>query len=586
MNRATASDRPRSSRRRSRNDSLDPTSPAPPSPAPSPPLEPPPLTSAYQALVPPQPSLTDIPEPPDTPPPLAQAYPTLPPPSAPIYPQLPLPERDTAASARSTPEASYHSPVTYPHSSLATAYPQYEDHTYSSSQDSRASSSFGRPAGDDPRWTYPQQQSYPASDSDRYSPASPATHVHYTAPASPVDAYSVGTHRPSGSGGYPMSHQQESVSYYGQFQPRQTTSGTSLATTSAQNALAQQSQSTNRHSIAHISNPVVRQHSPTTSTNSASPVVSHPSTPGYGYVPSSMGSYAESPPGSVSPVAQTSAQLPSGMVAAPTYGSYESNSLASAGYALPPPQTQSQPQTTAYGRILPSLSPANARDSQTQPPQVPSTLSTHFTYGQATSYGGVRRSSPPPVLAPIQDSRVLRRDAGAATSQTQGGMRYASPPQPPMQSLARVSRSSGGHAFPYPPPPTAHSPTYASSSYGSASSVSAGANANGSGYYYQQQQQQQVAHGHRDPSPESVGATAEQYLELHQPQPQRVAHTNSAHHHHAHQHHDAQQQQQHAQYMQTGVGLGGGGQAHAHAGYHPVWRAEEDYHRGRGGLVQ
>ncbi|KAI0638677.1 hypothetical protein C8Q77DRAFT_1154289 [Trametes polyzona] len=590
MNRASASDRPRSSRRRSKHDSLDPVSPVPPTPVPSPPLEPPPLTSAYQSLAPPppapQPPGSDIPEPPDTPPPLAQAYPTLPPPTAPIYPQLPLPGRDPVRSARSTPEASYHSPVSYAHSSLATAasYPQYDDHTYPSSQESRNSSSFGRAsANDDSRWAYPQQQqSYSASGSDRYSPASPVANAQYTAPASPVDAYNVGTHRASGPGNYQMT--QESVSYYGQYQQRQTS--TALApTVGSPGPLSQpqQQQSSHRHSIAHISNPVNRQHSPTTSANSASPIVSHPSTPGYGYVSSSMGSYPESPPGSESPVAPPSSQLPSGMVATATAYGYESNSLASAGYALPPPQPQVQhQQTQGYDRTLPSLSPVHSRESQLQ---MPPTLTTHFNYGQSNSVsytsgssGVIRHASPPPVLAPIQGPRMLRRDAGAVGTQAQtGAMRYASPPQPPMQSLASVSRSSGGgHAFSYPPPPSAHSPTYASSSYGSASASSASAAAGGSGYYYQPSHQQQHqhqqnvhGHGHREPSPEPVdaGSAAEQYLELHQPQPQRHA---------GHQH----------QYMQTGAVLGGASaHAHAHTVHHPVWRAE-DYHRGRGGLVQ
>lgn len=582
MNRASASDRPRSSRRRSRNESADPGSPAPPTPVPSPPLEPPALAPAYQSLAaataPPQSSPSDALEPPDTPPPLAQAYPTLPPPTAPVYSQLPIHGRDVTRSTRSTPEASYHSPVSYTQSSLATAsYPQYDDHSYSSSQESRTSSSFGRTTGDDPRWAYTQhqQQSYPTSESDRYSPASPVANAQYTEPASPVDAYSVSSHRAPAPGSYQMS--QESASYYSHYQPRQASSTALSGNATNSSPLAQphsQQQSTNRHSIAHISNPVNRQHSPTststTSAHSASPVVSHPSTPaGYGYVPSSMGSYADSPPGSVSPVAPTTSQLPSGMVSATTgpgtYGSYEyeSNSLTSAGYALPPPQQQTQQQTQAYDRTLPALSPVHARESQSQ-----SSLPTHFNYGQQGSYhsgpasSGARRTSPPPVLAPIH----VRRDAGAVATQTMAGsMRYASPPQPPMQSLASVSRiSAGQHAFSYPPPAPTHSPTYAhtSSSYGSAASASA---VHGSGYYYHQQPTH--AHGQRAPSPEPVDAAAEQYLELHQPQPQRVvaaAHAGGGQNGHLHHH----------QYMQTGAVPG-------HAG----WRTD-DYHRGRGGLVQ
>ncbi|KAI0364617.1 hypothetical protein BV20DRAFT_829452 [Pilatotrama ljubarskyi] len=579
MSRVTTTDRPRSSRRRSKNSPADPISPSPPPPAPSPPIEPPPLTSAYQSLTAPPPAPTSaIPEPPDTPPPLAPAYPTLPPPSAPVYSHHSLPARGPDRSSRlSQPPASY--------PSLPTSSYAYEDQSYPSSQDGRTSSSFPR-AGDDPRWSYPAHHpSYPTSDSDRYSPASPVLNAPYPEPASPVEAYHTTTHR----GNYPISQQQNTVSYFpSHYQPRQPNSALAASPT----PLLQSQQSSHRHSIAHISNPI-RQHSPT-STNSASPVVSHPPTPGYGYGTSSVGSYAESPPSSVSPVASTP-QLPSGMVA--SYNSYESNSLASAGYSHPPPTTQAHPQ--AYDRTLPSLSPAHARDSQSQ-----SMLHTHFNYAQTPAYSSAssaaaRRASPPPVLAPIQDSRVVRRDAGA-TSQS---VRYTSTPQaqaqPPMQSLASVSRSSG-HAFTY-PPPHAHSPSYAqaSSSYTTAGSGSAstlaqahmhdGGNVHGSNssaYYYQQHQHQQHAvapqphghthghehgHEHREPSPDSVEAAAEQqqYLELHQPQPQRIMASHASH-----------------QYIQTGAVLGGGqAHSHSHAG-HATWRGTADDYRGRGGLVQ
>ncbi|KAI0355537.1 hypothetical protein OH77DRAFT_333802 [Trametes cingulata] len=573
MSRASATDRPRSSRRRSKNSPVDPISPSPPPPAPSPPLEPPPLTSAYQSLAPPplpsgQPA---IPEPPDTPPPLAPAYPTLPPPSAPVYPQHP-PGR---SSRLSPPSAAY--------PSLPAASYQYEDHAYSSSQDARPSSSFAR-SGDDPRWAYPAHQpSYPTSESDRYSPASPVANAPYPEPASPVDAYHASTHR-----GYHLSQQQhDNVSYFPtHYQPSRQSSGTALAGSPAPLLHSHsQPQSSHRHSIAHISNPM-RQHSPgTASTHSASPVVSHPPTPGYAYgsgAPSSVGSYAESPPSSVSPVAPTP-QLPSGLVAG--YASYESSSLASAGYSHPPPP----PAQATYDRTLPSLSPAHAREAQPH-----STLHTHFNYAPTPTYHSApsapaRRTSPPPVLAPIQDSRSVRRDAGAA-----GSMRYASastpqaPAQPPpMQSLASVSRSSG-HAFAYPPPSHSYAQTSGSSSYtsaGSAASASAApaqahgnaavhANTGSSAAYYYQHQQHAVAahgHGHREPSPEPVDdQQQQQYLELHQPQPQRVVASHASH-----------------QYIQSGAVLGGGGQAHSHShASHGAWRTTGDEYRGRGGLVQ
>ncbi|KAJ8474383.1 hypothetical protein ONZ51_g7264 [Trametes cubensis] len=432
----------------------------------------------------------------------------------------------------------------------------------------------------------------------------------------------------------PASHrahlsQPQDVSYYGQYQPRQS-SNSALAAAAPGSSLVHSQPSSHRHSIAHISNPV-RQHSPTgTSTQSASPAVSHPPTPAaYGGYVSSMGSYAESPPSSVSPVAPSS-QLPSGLVTA--YGSYESSSLASAGYTHPPsqpPSSLAQPQTQpqAYDRTLPSLSPTHARDSQPQQ----SVLHMSFNYAQASYHpSGPRHASPPPVLAPIQESRILRRDP-TGTSDT--GMRYASPPQvmhsqtqaqaqpPPMQSLASVSRSSG-HAFSYPlssqhPHSHMHSPTAypqapgpsayaAGSTSGSASAApqappghahthahsggnpSAVASSSSAPYYYQHAYASPV-HPHREASPEPVdgvnGAVPEQYLELHQPQPQRLVTGHGQSHGHAHGHAHASAGHQ---YLQTGAVLnassgGGGGSGHpgqTHAG--ATWRTDD--YRGRGGL--
>ena len=343
MNRASASDRSRSNRKRSKNDS--PNSVSPPPPIPSPPLEPPALTQAYPTLP------SGLPEPPNTPPPLAPAYPTLHPPIAPAFPQQTLSARESSRSSRSTPEAAYYSPVSYGHSSLApvpaSSHPQYhhEEVAYPpSSQGSRASS-FGRP-GDDPRWSYPSQgeQSYPASESDRYSPVSPATNSngHYQEPASPVESLH-GHHRAhSQVQGHVQMSPQDTVSYYNQYHQtaaRQSQPNTAGTTSASPVSLSQSQPSTSshRHSIAHISNPI-RQHSPT-STNSASPVVSTPPTPGYGYV-SQMGAYAESPPGSLSPVTPGPPQQQQHVV--PVYNSYESNSLASAGYSHPPPAAQTQ----------------------------------------------------------------------------------------------------------------------------------------------------------------------------------------------------------------------------------------------------
>ncbi|KAL7282803.1 hypothetical protein ACG7TL_004280 [Trametes sanguinea] len=560
MNRASAVDRPRSSRRRSDiSASIDPVSPSPPPPIPSPPLEPPPLTPAYQPIPPPA-ALSAVPEPPDTPPPLTPAYPTLPPPTAPVpvYSQHHFPGRDPTRSSRSTPDTSYHSPVAYGHQTLPGAsYPHYEDsHPYSSSQDNRSSSSFHRTA-DDPRWAY--QQPYSTSDPDRYSPASP---VHYPDSASPVDSYH--TAGAGSRGTHHLVQPQEPSSYFGHYSSsRQGTSALAAATTappsaSAVSLAASQPPSSHRHSIAHISNPV-RPHSPS---HSASPVVSQPPTPAaaYAYVSSaSVGSYAESPPSSVSPVAPAS-QLPSGMVAA-TYGSYESNSLASAGYTHPPPPPSASTQPQAYDRTLPSLS---------REPQPQSILHTPFHYGQ-TAYPDPRRS-PPPILAPIQDTRTVRRESATPS------VRYASPP---MQSLASVSRGSG-HALSYPPTSHQHSPTYPQPSYSYGASPSAHPHGSGhapasSGhpaYYYQHAVVPQ-----REASPEAVGGAAEQYLEveLHPSQTHRGMPAGHPHQHASH------------QYLQTGAvmggsaggGGGGGGQAHS---AHGTWRAED--YRGRGGLVQ
>ncbi|KAI8989929.1 hypothetical protein BD414DRAFT_321173 [Trametes punicea] len=578
MNRASVADSSRASRRRSKLPSLGPE---PPLPIPSPPLEPPPLTPAFPSAHSSQPP-SSIPEPPNTPPPLTPAYPTLPPPSAPVYPQHSLAVRDASRSSRSTPDTAYHSPVSYGHSTLpAPPYHQYDEQLYSSSQDSRTSS-FHRTA-DDPRWTYhPQSQPYPASESDRYSPASPAADARYPEPPSPVETYGAGaaSHRAH------LSQPQEPTSYLGHYPPRHGDSAlAAAATASPVRSIQSQHPSSHRHSLAHISNPI-RQHSPI-STHSASPVVSQPPTPAYGHVPSSVGSYAESPPSSVSPVAPAS-QLPSGMVT--NYSSYESSSLASAGYTHPPPlptppSTQSQLQT--YDRALPSLSSSYTRDSQQ-----PSLPHPHLTYAQGPAFHAQRRTSPPPVLAPIQDSRVVRRDISGANEM---GMRYASPPQgqSAVQSLASVSRSSG-HAFSYPatshPHPHSHSPTYAqtSASYGAVSSGSASASAqtpadthpnvhgsvghahsSSSAYYYAHAgapQTQGQMHSHLEASAEPVERAAEQYTQLHQPQPQRIA-TGHANHHH---------------YVQTGPVLGGGQTGPStHA---QTWRAED--YRGRGGLVQ
>ena len=481
MNRASANDRSRSARKRSKQDS--PHSPSPPPPIPSPPLEPPPLAQAYSALP------AGVPEPPNTPPPLAQAYPTLPPPTAPVYPQQSLSARAASRSSRSTPEATYYSPVTYAHPSLASAPPSshnsyhHEDVSYPpSSQGSRASS-FGRP-GDDPRWSYHGQgeQSYAASESDRYSPVSPAANSngHYPEPASPVESLN-GHHRANGQApGHVQMSPQDSVSYFNHYQQpaaRHSQPNTAGPTSGSPVSLsqAQPLASSHRHSIAHISNPI-RQHSPT-STNSASPVVSTPPTPGYGYVPTGLGAYAESPPGSLSPVTPAPPQQhPSAVM--PMYNSYESSSLASAGYSQPPPgqthqhvQPQQHHQQQMYDRTLPALTATLAREPQSQSAMHPHP---HFNYTQQGSYqsgsmGPSDRYNPDrPILPPIVDSRVLRGDANASAA---AGLRYASasspqpqslpqsqsqpqaPQQPPMQSLTSASRGPGStahHAFSYP----------------------------------------------------------------------------------------------------------------------------------------
>ncbi|KAI1791042.1 hypothetical protein LXA43DRAFT_449442 [Ganoderma leucocontextum] len=594
MNRASASDRSRSTRKRSKNDSPHSASPPPPPPIPSPPLEPPALTQAYPTLP------SGLPEPPDTPPPLAQAYPTLPPPIAPAFPQQSLSARPSSRSSRSTPEATYYSPVSYAHPSLAPvptpSHPQYhEEVAYPpSSQGSRASS-FGRP-GDDPRWPYHSQgeQSYPASESDRYSPVSPVTNSngHFQEPASPVESLH-GHHRAhSQVQGHVQMSPQDSVSYFNHYhqpaarQPQPNTAGPTSASPVSLSQ-SQPSSSSHRHSIAHISNPI-RQHSPT-STNSASPVVSTPPTPGYGYVSQTMGTYAESPPGSLSPVTPVPPQQQQHAV--PVYNSYESSSLASAGYSHPPPaqtqhvpQQQQQQQQQMYDRTLPALTATHARE-----PQAPSSMhpQTHFNYAQqqaayqpnSNSMGvSDRYGSERPVLAPLVGSRVMRGDPGG--SNPSGVVRYASPQ--PQQPLASRVAGSAHHAFSYTPhsqvqpnqmqvsppqsahPHSAHSQSEApytpTGGYGQAASPQSNAHAQSEGEYYYQVQAH--AHAQREPSPDEVAGGQEQYLELHQPQP-RPPHASH-------------------QYIQTGAVMHGHGHGHGHAA-HPVWRGVEDY---RGRLVQ
>ncbi|TBU24003.1 hypothetical protein BD311DRAFT_730447 [Dichomitus squalens] len=640
MNRASANDRSRS-RKRSKQDS--PNSPSPPPPVPSPPLDPPPLAQAYPTLP------AGVPEPPDTPPPLAQAYPTLPPPTAPAYPQQSA--AAASRSSRSTPEAAYYSPVSYAHPSLASAPSSshasyHEDVPYPpSSQGSRASS-FGRP-GDDPRWPYHHQgeQSYSASESDRYSPISPVANSngHYPEPASPVESLN-SHHRAHGQApGHVQMSPHDSVSYfnhYHQSAPRQSQPNTAGPTSASPVPLSisQQPTSSHRHSIAHISNPI-RQHSPT-STNSASPVVSTPPTPGYGYLPTGMGAYAESPPGSLSPATPAPPQQhPSAVV--PVYNSYESSSLASAGYSQPPPgqvqhvQSQHpQQQQQMYDRTLPALTATHAREPQSTLPH------THFNYAPQTTYqsgsmgSSNRYNSERPILAPIVDSRVLRGDASAAA-----GLRYASASspqpqplaqpqaqqQPPMQSLANAGRGSGStahHAFSYPPhsqqiqtpvPQPSHAHATASetsytsaAAYGhtSSSTVPTPVSSHGHGhshspshsnghlthpthpssassstqeYYYHAVPTH--PHGQREPSPEGaeVDPAADQYLELHQPQPQRAALPAHASHQYI------QPQPAAPGAMMAGHTHHGHGHGHHHVPHHPVWRSVDDY---RGRLVQ
>ncbi|KAH9939417.1 uncharacterized protein BXZ73DRAFT_43711 [Epithele typhae] len=605
MTRAGNVDRSRSSRRRSRIPSDDPS---PPPPIPEPPLEPPPLTPAYGQ----PPMLQGIPEPPDTPPPLTQAYPTLPPHSAPAYPQQSAypTDRGPTTSSRSSPDGTYRSPVSYPHSSLEPPQPTYgpyhsEDSTYpSSSHASRAPSTFGRPP--DSRWgAYQSQgeQSYPPSESDRYSPVSPATTTgHYTEPPSPAESYH---HH-----GHVQVSAHPSQSYYNAYPPapRQGQSVTAVPSSASPVPMppSQQLQSSYRHSIAHISNP--QHHSPT-STNPASPAASDPQTPAYGYVPQSMGNYADSPPESLSPV--TPAQHSPAIV----YNSYESNSLASAGYAHPassqsaPAHSQSHSQeqshSHAYDRTLPALTTTHPHGAETPSQVLPVT---HFNYNTAhSSYhsapssvsttgpgaGAMERyNSPLPVLAPIQDMRVMRGDQVPGPAP----MRYQSSPQPtqhhhhhhqqaPAAMQPPMSRPEQHHTFSYPPQGHSHSPPSSAHAHGHVHSLPtpvepaasygygnahASTSAHQSGSfaappapstgYYTPSHHQTHAHGQhgREPSPE-----AEQYLELHQPQPTRVTLPPPGTTH---------------QYMQPSEVLAPHGHASAHVA-RGVWRAETQQFR-------
>ncbi|TFK83825.1 hypothetical protein K466DRAFT_602531 [Polyporus arcularius HHB13444] len=606
MSRANSS-RPRSSRRRSANTDppMSPLAPSPPLAPPSPPIDPPPLAQAY-------------PEPPDTPPPLAPAYPTL---TAPIYTQQ-LSARDSSRSSRTTPDAAYHSPVSYAHAQLASAsgYPaQYQSddgavtNAYPpSSHSSRASTSYGR-VTDDGRWPYHASQgaqgtqgdhSYPASEPDRYSPSSgsPANAAaagQYPHPISPVD--SLGGHARYGHGDVQMSPQESAPNgaYFNQPYARQAQNQNSAVPPSASpvpygHAASQPGPlppSSHRHSIAHISHPnPVRQHSPSAlSTSSASPVVSTPPTPAYGFV--GMGGYSntESPPENVSPVTPGTGQA--------VYSSYESSELAGAGYSHPPPAPMAPHVGYDASRTLPV--PVHARDPHAH---THGQAQLHFDYGQAqaqTGYAGEvgdgRGYSPRPVLAPIQDVRTRGAENG----------RYAGAgsPQPPMQSLASVSRhqqhqqqqtQQQQHAFAYPeasasgastsvgststaaagtythpPPGYAHAHAHGTSSaYGNGNgngndggyAHAAGSSSGSAEYYYHPHQ-----HAQRERSPE-VEEAEYGCLELHQPQPQ------------------AQRQ-----YMQTGAGAGGQAQGHGHGHGHPVWRAEGYVPVGahvRGRLVQ
>ncbi|KAI0757919.1 hypothetical protein C8Q74DRAFT_286896 [Fomes fomentarius] len=666
MTRASASDRSKAAARRRKQPSAEPISPSPPPPPPSPPLEPPPLVPAYSAI----PTIpSQIPEPPDTPPPLTPAYPTatLPPPTTAVYnPHNPHPS-SSSRSPSLTPDAVY-SPVEYAHPSLPPTqhshYPHYahqddlNSYPPSSQNTSRASSSFGRPAGDS-RWSYPTQshpqgqQPYPHSDSDRFSPISPAngapTHAHYSEPVSPADSISAhhrGQHMQ-------MQQQQQDNTYFNHYSAARQSAGASPVSFSQTHSQPSQSQiaslslpppTSHRHSIAHISNPI-RQHSPTaTSTASASPVVSSPPTPGYpsgGYashahsMTTGAGGYAESPPGSLSPVSQTHPHTHAQPNAQPqvmqVYSSYESSSLASAGYTHPPPQPAQSPEIQSQMDVQQQQQQQQSQQQQQQQAPYDRTLpalTMHYDYAQSASYHPSHpserytNSSPRPVLAPLHDShpRVGRADPGSrypsgagsgtgsysngsspqpspyAHTQTQGHTQTQPQQQQAMQSLASVSRPQPQpqhHAFPYPahshvsqaqsPHSAGESTSYThgpASAYAPASVSVSVPSASASGYYYQ------PSHMARDPSPDSaeadVGAGTGAYLEveLHQPQPQRNLGGHAS---------QTQSQSHQQQYMQTLAaghghvhGQGHGGHGHGQGqGYpgqhlvHPVWRADD-----------
>ena len=266
----------------------------------------------------------------------------------------------------------------------------------------------------------------------------------------------------------------------------------------------------------------------------------------------------------------------------PVYNSYESSSLASAGYSHPPSQ-QPQPQQLGYGRTLPAPTSVHATESSAQP-----ALATHFNYGQAPPYhpsassAADRYGSSRPVLAPIQDTRVMRGEPAPATT----AMRYPSSSQtqsqpqaqaqPPMQQpLASMGRDSASGAHPYSYASQPQAPAHASSAHGYTASVSAGEAPPPSPYthaptysaahaysgYYSHAPAPTSHHAPRDASPDTDPA-ADPYLELHQPQPQRVLPPPAQH-----------------QYLQPTEVLAS---QHGHQTQHPVWRADE--YRGR--LVQ
>lgn len=341
-----------------------------------------------------------VPDAPDTPPPLVEA-------------RLPLAavtrfhasESLSSGSSHSSPVASYHSSP--PH--LISPIPATEGRIHSPELVyPQSGGHFAPPATQNgsphSQWTYrphsePYQsdpESVPHGNTQRY----PSEHLRTPPPALNAPSQNLQVNR---------EFQDETYTYPANYDATPLDSATSMShgrgsentyadhhhhennVSSQHQALLHRgtpSASTSRHSIAHISHPY--EHPPPTSPHLVSPLESQSPTPVFSVAsPVSRSHYHETRESDNSVASLT--RHPSSNSAS---SQYDSNSLSSAGYS----QSMSNIHDTSQSHVSPSHGAYSTLSSQYSNP--------HDSLAHLIL--PARYDSPPPILAPIQDERVIR----------------------------------------------------------------------------------------------------------------------------------------------------------------------------------